>query len=169
MTDYPVRNVYDMPLDASKEVIFKLATEVNYPFDVYKMFADQTISTSEIVKCEYNAYKERNDLASFWRIQYSILMETSYLFVKNPELFVGKLTEEQFQAISDTWQYFIESISILADYDDEIRNIKEGLLALNGEMDKQEIDGMFNTKESTVETFKKDMLHHVDRRNALLK
>jgi len=36
-------------------------------------------------------------------------------------------------------------------------------------MDKEEIDGMFNTKESTVETFKKDMLHHVDRRNALLK
>jgi len=168
LADYPVRNAYGMPLDASKEVILKLATEVNYPFDVYKMFADQTIPTSEIVKYEYNAYKERNDLATFWKIQYRILLEIEYLFVKNPELFMGKITEDQNQAITDSWEYFYEAISIYADSDEEMKYIKEHIAAVVGEYSLEEIDALFKTKESAIDACKKDVLHYIDRRNAFL-
>jgi len=53
---------------------------------------------SEKIKKEYEACRERGDLAYFWQFQYAIMIETGYIIAHNPELFFSKITEEQWQA-----------------------------------------------------------------------
>jgi len=168
MVDFPVRIAYDMPLDANKEAIIKLTSEINYPVDIDMLFSNFDMPLSEKLKLEYNAYKNKNDLSSLWALQFAALLEAEYIFTNNPELYMSKLTEEQNQAITDSWHYFKEAISILADYDDEAFETKKLLDSFEGTISDEEIDTLYTTREDAIDTYKKDILHIIDRRNALL-
>jgi len=117
-----VRKIYDMPQEETKEVIAKLAVEVNHPTDVDFFMSD--IPTSEKFKREYEICKERGDVAYFWQFQYALLVETGYLLVQNPELFFSKISEEQLFEYGNIAQVIYDAIDELSEYDEEMAELR---------------------------------------------
>jgi len=162
--EYFVRLVYDMPTDEAKEVIAKLAADVNYPsgIDVYSY--DRT--NSEVATDIYNAFKERGEVDVYWQYVNALLDETAYLLAKNP-VFLEKASEEQYAALYKEFECLASAIQILAPYDEEMKLITDTNSTLSEEYWE-------NMKEdfSSIETAKKvcesDKYNFIARRNALL-
>jgi len=113
-----LRKAYDMPQEEVKDAIAKLALELNYPIDVDFWMSDAP--TSEKVKREYNAFKERNELSFFWQFQNAIIRECDYIIAQNPELFFSKITEDQWLAFNTNRNTEVNAIDELAKYDEEM-------------------------------------------------
>jgi len=123
VSEQGIRKIYDMPLEETKEVIVKLAAEVNHPSDVDFLTSD--VATSEKMKKEYEICKERGELSYFWQFQHAIVVETSYIMTQNPELFFSKITEEQWQAYNKKTNAHNKAIRELAKYDREMADVLE--------------------------------------------
>jgi len=120
LVDLLVRKAYDMPLEETKEVMTKLAVELNLTVNT-----DFEMPVSEKIKQEYEACRERGDLTYFWQFQHAIVVETSYVISQNPELFFGKITEEQWQAYTKKTNEHNKAIRELAKYDKEMADVLE--------------------------------------------
>jgi len=123
LAELGIRKLYDMPQEETKEVIAKLAIDVNHPID--NDFLTSDIATSEKMKKEYEICKERGDVAYFWQFQVAALTEICYLLVQNPELFFSKITDEQWQSWSALKQTRRAALEELAKYDEEMAQVWE--------------------------------------------
>jgi len=163
--DYSVRKIFGLPCEEVKEVITKLASEVNHPIDMDLFMSDSP--TSEIVKQEYKICKERGDLAYFWQFQFAIIAETSYVILNNPELFFSRITEEQWQAYRSRNEAIVEAISELAQYDEEMATLED--FRIKTRITSQE---EWDNSDVTLESAKQFRIANKDkyiaRRNALL-
>jgi len=83
------------------------------------------MSASEKIRKEYEACKERGDLAYFWQFQNAIIAEIVYVIAQNPELFFSKITEEQWQAFVMKTDKKNKAMFELAKYDDEMAVVLE--------------------------------------------
>jgi len=167
-TDLTVRIIYDMPLDKTKEVIAKLAAEINHPID-NDYLTDFDILPSEKVKKEYEECRERGDLAYFWQFQNAIVIEVNYLLAQNPELFFSKIADDQ-------WQSYIEKIHdktlamrALAQHDEDMSGILQQI-SDNGNIayTNGEFKNATGTISSAIEFYKNNKDKFIARRNALL-
>jgi len=164
--EYAVRSMYDMPTDDVIKVIAQLAVDVNHP--IADMENALNKPASEVVRNEYKVCKERGDLAYFWQFQNAIMRETDYLFAKNPELFWGKIGEENLKAGTEQWYNFDCAIWALAPYDEEINIIAQTLIS-KSEDDITNINQVdYSSIEKCIETYKSDKFDFIARRNALL-
>jgi len=85
-----IRKMYDMPTEEIKEVLLKLAADVNHPIDVDFLISNAT--SSEKLKKEYEVCKERGDIAYFWQFEEAVITEIEYVIAQNPELFINKIS-----------------------------------------------------------------------------
>jgi len=122
LTDLAVRKIYDMPLEETREVIAKLAAQLNHPIDA-DFVSDLEIPVSEKIKKEYEACKERGDLAYFWQFQNATVGEVTYVLAQNPKLFFSKITEEQWQAFMKRGDEKNDAMRELAKYDEEMADV----------------------------------------------
>jgi len=156
-----------MPLEETKEVIAKLAVEINYPIDV-NVSLNFEMPASEKIKKEYGAFKERGELAYFWQFQNALIIETAYIIAQNPELFFSKITEEQWQSFIKRANEKNKAIGELAKYDEEMAAILEifnQTKAIASKEEKVMLDSSFElTKQFTIAN--KD--RYIAKRNALL-
>jgi len=166
--DYLVLSAYDMPLEATNEAIAKLAAEVNYPADIDEMFNDCTTPPSNYIKQVYNAYKERNDLAAFWKFQYGILLETAYVISNNPELYYKYINDETNAAINEQWVDFENAVKLLAPYDEEISSINNLAADWFGNETEYDINEGYESIESAIATYKEYSDKYAEFRNLLL-
>jgi len=118
-----VRELYEMPTEEVGEAIAKLATELNYPFDFDQR--DANVPTSELIKSNYEKCKNNDELALFWQFEWALVTDVIYVLSQNPELFLGKITEEQWQAWSVVKQTRLAAIEELAKYDTEMAKVQE--------------------------------------------
>jgi len=163
--DYGVRKIYDMPLDETKEVIAKLAAEINHPFDV-SIHSDYEMPLSEKIRKEYEACKERGDLVYFWKFQNAILREMDYLLSKNADLFFNKISDAEVAEFDRLWDNLIDAVKVLAEYDDEMRLVFNKIY---NPSNREEFDNMyFSSKEAAAEMFRSNKLQFIENRNALL-
>jgi len=123
LAELGIRKLYDMPQEETKEVIAKLALDVNHPIDDDLLTSDTP--TSEKMKKEYEICKERGDVAYFWQFQVAALTEISYLLAQNPELFFSKITDEQWQSWAVLKQTRRAALEELAKYDEEMAQVWE--------------------------------------------
>jgi len=123
LVDLGVRTIYDMPLDETKEVIAKLAVELNHPTDVIANI--ENVPVTENIKKEYENCRERGDLAYFWQFQDGIITETNYIISQTPELYFSKITEEQWQAYVKRTNEIYKTMRELAKYDKEMAVVLE--------------------------------------------
>jgi len=123
LLEYVIRYIYDMPQEETKEVIAKLALDVNHPIDNELLTSD--IPSSEKMKKEYEICKERGDLAYFWQFQNAFLIEVGYIIAQNPESFFSKITEEQWQAFANRTNEKNYAMRELAKYDEEMADVLE--------------------------------------------
>jgi len=161
-----IRNMYGMPTDEVKEVTAKLALELNHPADI-DMYLEWDKPSSELIKSEYNACKERGDVSYFWQFENAILYETNYLFANNPELYLKQIGEENFTAYSEEWNNLLRAIWTLAPYDEEINMISKSL-PIQSEADINGLDKFFQNITTAIETYNNYSSRYIDERNSLL-
>jgi len=121
--DIAVYKVYDMPYDALREAAIKLAVDLNIPFDSEYSTGDEPVS--EKIKATYKACRERGDVSLFWQFEHALVFEGIYILAQNPELFLSKITEEQWQAWAVVKQTRRAAIKELAKYDEEMAQVWE--------------------------------------------
>jgi len=168
LTDLTVRKIYDMPLDETNEVIAKLAVEINHPIDI-NITSGFGIQLSEKIKKEYEACKERGDLAYFWQFQNATVAEVGYVIAQNPELFFSKITEEQWQAFVKRTNEVIKAMREIAKYDEEMADVLEAFnqtRVFSSDEEKLSVDN------TSIESAKQHLIAKRDKinakRNALL-
>jgi len=165
--DIAVRKIYDIPLEETKEVIAKLAAEINHPMDV-NVNTNLEMPLSEKIKKEYENCKARGELTYFWQFQNAILVETAYVIVQNPELFFSKISEEQWQAFNKRTNENNYAMRKLAKYDQEMSAVLElfnRYRAVSSDEEKAKIDV---SVESTKQYWSANKDKFINQRNALL-
>lgn len=123
LQELAVREIYGMPTQETKEVITKLAAEVNFRFDIDKY--DANVPLSERIKANYEYCKENGDLASFWQFEYANIFEINYIIAQNSALFFSKISEEQWKFFCQSKAAGISAIKELAKYDEEMASLLE--------------------------------------------
>ncbi len=165
ITDLSVRTIYDMPLEETKEVIAQLALELNHQVDV-NIYTDYEMPLSEKIRKEYEACKERGDVAYFWQFQNAILRETKYLLSKNADMFFNKISDAQVAEFDRRWDNFIDAVKVLSESDDEMRLVLDNTYIPSN---REEFDNMYySSKEAAKEMYKSNKFQFIERRNALL-
>ena len=113
----PIRLAYGMQLDATDEAIGMLMVDLNYTIPV-KEIEDKPIC--EIVKEEYEEYKERGELPFFWQFNFSIVNDALFIISRNPDVFFRNITEVQYKSFENRYISCIKAVSELAKYDQEV-------------------------------------------------
>jgi len=124
LTDMVLMQVYDMPTAEVKEIVAKLAAELNHPVEI-DLLTDSEMPVSEKIKIEYEGCKERGELTYFWQFQNAVIAETSYILAQNPELFFSHITEEQWQQYLKRTDEKNKAMRELAKYDEEMATVWE--------------------------------------------
>lgn len=169
LIDYIFRIAYDMPVEANKEAIFRLAADVNYPVNLDKLFDGSFVPSSDIIKQEYSVYKDRNDLASFWSLQFAFGTEIAYVLSFNPELYYKYISNETNAAYNSQGEYLYEAVKLLAPYDEEAKTIYDFYVGWYGEGSDIDIDDGYETIESSIVSYKEESDKYVQFRNDRLK
>jgi len=166
VSEQGIRKIYDMPLEETKEVIARLAAEVNHPIDVDLLTSDA--APSEKLKREYEFCKERGELSYFWQFHYALTAETSYILAQNPELFFNKITDEQWQAYIKSLESKFYAINKLAKYDPEMAVLYDFKQQFSVRPSEEERDAVFTSCEGAKNFYIANKDKYIDRRNALL-
>jgi len=166
LAELSVRRIYDMPCDQVKEVIAKLAAEVNHPIDTDLLIGDTP--TSEKFKKEYEICKERGDVAYFWHFQFANVIEITYIIANNPELFLNRITEEQWQAFRAKIITTRNVVENLAKYDEEMSQLREIWNKNKIYASHDEAEGINSNKETIIKYHIANKDKYIARRNALL-
>jgi len=161
-----IKKIYDMPLDDTNHTISKLAAELDHSFDFEYLSSDAPLS--EKLEREYEVCKNRGDLAYFWRFQYAIFAETTYLLAQNPELFLERISDEQYQAFHESVVNRIDVIMEIAKYDEEMAMLKSFINQNNVWQDNMDYQSTVGTKDLRIKYFIDNKDNIIARRNALL-
>jgi len=162
-----VRMLYEMPCDEVKEVIARLAAEVNHPIEGESLMSNAP--ASDKIKREYEICKERGELAYFWQFKDALIVEIDYIMSQNPELFFNNITEEQWQAFHSGRLIRRKAIVELAKYDEEMAIVlnqsdKNKITVSSDEELKRILQSKDSVKQFRIATKDK----YTARRNALL-
>jgi len=166
MANIGVRKLYEMPLEDTKNAALKLAAELNFPLDME--FMASNVPTSEKVMKIYDTCKNNGDLALFWQLEYVLLAEVSYNLSCNPDLYLSKITEEQWQAFNVRKKTRIQAMEKLAEYDEEMAKFFELWQGVRVTASDEESQQKNQTIESAKEYYKTHKDKYAAKRNALL-
>lgn len=159
-----VRQIYGMPVAATKEAITKLTLDLNHPIDRKSKIGDEL--TSEKIRSNYNACKEMGELEYFWQFHNALLRETDYLLAKDPDLYLNHITEDELCAFNQQWVDFYYAISLYAKYDDDMAKIYN-TFSIN-DMSVDAILANYSNIKTAKETYRSNKFQFVEKRNALL-
>jgi len=161
-----IRKIYDMPRNDVQEAIAKLAAGLNYPFDAE--FSVSDLPVSKKTKARYDAFKERGDLASFWRFEVVLIAEIDYVIANNPDLFFSKISEEQWQQYYLRKTTRLQALEKLEKYDEESALLLEFRNKYRISSSDQERETVNQSKESAMQFRVANKDKFIAKRNALL-
>ena len=113
-----IRIAYNMPVKETDEVIARFAAEVNDPISYDE---GMNLTPVEKTKKAYDTYKERGDLAGFWKFFLATHTEVDYLVSKNTDAFFRNLNEEQYASFLRKIDILSDAAKTLAEYDPEVK------------------------------------------------
>jgi len=161
-----VRQIYDMPCDDVKEVIVKLAADINHPFDLDVELGD--VPVSEKVRNFYEKWKERGDIAYFWQLQNAMLIEIGYLVANNPALFFNNIKDEQWQGFTNRVIIKDRALVKMAKYDSEMAVLSDFMQQFGVMASDEEIKAVCSSCEAASKFVTANKDKYIARRNALL-
>jgi len=161
-----VRKIYDMPREEVQEVIAKLAADVNFPFETSYMVGDSPVSDK--IRARYNALKERGELSIFWQFESVLIEELDYIICQNPDLFLSKITDEQWREYYVRKSSRIKALEELAKYDDEAAQLMEFRRKYRISTSDEERERLNQTVASAKQSRIANKEKFIARRNALL-
>jgi len=164
-----IRDIYNMPVDDVKEVMSKLAADINHPIN-FETIYDNGISPSEKVRQLYKNCKESGDLAYFWQFENAIMREVDYLLAKDTDLYFSHIPEDAMHSYAiKGWTYFFDAIKTLAPYDEEIAMVLNTVDPWAVSVDNEEITAKYySTLEQTKESYRNNVFNVIEKRNALV-
>jgi len=166
LTDIALCKAYDIPYDNFKEAALKLAAELNVPFDMEYSAGDEPIS--EKIKATYKACKQRGDVSLFWQFEHSVVFESIFILSQNPELFLSKITEEQWQAWRVVKQTRLAAVKELAKYDEEMAQFQKFIYANKPVDTTEDNDSIDQSLEIARQYYIANKDRYAAMRNALL-
>jgi len=163
--DLPVRIIYGMEIDGTKQAIGKLVAELGFPIGAK---GPGETSASEMIRNDYNEFKRKGDLSSFWQFQHTRLVEVNYILANSANLFMDKIPEPELQAFRNSWMTIRSAIGELAKYDEEMALINDlhNNMAINSL--PQESDATTVSPEAQKNAYMNNLNILVSMRNALL-
>jgi len=168
IVDYGVRRLYDMPQEENKEAIAKLAADLNHPIDIDFMTSKEPGSEKLKIRKEYEICRERGDVAYFWHFQNAVMVETGYVMSQNPEIFLSKITEEQWQCFCARMSDGMKAVEELAPYDEEMAQIKENRSKNRVAASDEERVRRDNSKEAALQYYLSHKDEYAAIRNSIL-
>ena len=117
LTERPLREAYEMPLEEIDEAIARLYVEIGSPVPL-NMCKD--LPVSEIVKMAYKVCKSNNELCYFWMFDNAVQYNLLYLISFNSDTFFNNITPEQYEAFNTRIYTAGKAAQQLAEYDSEI-------------------------------------------------
>jgi len=159
--DRIIRVAYDMPVAETDEAITKLAVDINFPIN-------NEADASEIIKKQYEAFKERGEIQCFWQYYFALYVDACYICSQNPDLFFAKHSEDDFFAFDEQWISVKECIKYLANYDSEMAALEKFMNDTAIVKSEDEAAVVFSSAESAKEVFKTKAAEIKARRDALL-
>jgi len=166
LTDWSVLELYEMPDEDTKNAIAKLAAEINFPVDVDFVTSNEPVS--EKIKKIYEACKNSGDLALFWQFEYMIVSEVSYVLSCNPDLYLSRITEEQWQAFNARKKARRDAVNELAKYDEEMAKLVEVRKESKVSSSDEERDAKNQSIQTAKEFYKTHKDKYAAKRNAFL-
>jgi len=166
VVDIAVCKVYDMPYEELQEVAVKLAADLNVPFDV--QFSNGNAPLSEKIKATYNACKERGDVSLFWQFENAGIYETNHIISQSPEVYLGKITDEQWQAFYKARHARLDAVDKLAKYDKEMALLDEFSNNNKVNASKEDKDRKNQSIEFAKHFYSANKVKYAAKRNALL-
>ena len=161
----PIRQAYEMPIEATDEAIVSLIVGLNHPIS----FEERNLTPAEKIKKTYEACKERGDVQYFWEFTMAIENELVYLIANNADKIYGAISDDQINAAGPRYASIITAIRELAEYDEGIA------AALQNWEENTPVDDVNNPGAgfTTVENAKQIVVNGKDkviaRRNNMLK
>jgi len=120
-----IREAYDMPLNECDEAIAKLVTDINHPLGLNDI---KNKKLPDILKEEYEICKNRNELFYYWQFQFSTLFSIAYVLSQDPEFYLSKITEEQWNSFYQRSRRCYKAVENLAAYDPETAKIQSFII-----------------------------------------
>ena len=117
LTERPLREAYEMPLEEVDAAIARLYVEVGSPVPA-NMCKD--LPVSDIVKLAYKICKANNELCYFWMFDNAVQYNLLYLISFNSDTFFNNITPEQYEAFNTRIHNAGKAAQQLAEYDSEI-------------------------------------------------
>lgn len=117
LTERPLREAYEMPLEEIDDAIARLYVEVGSPVPVNMC---KGLPVSEIVKLAYKICKTNNELCYFWMFDNAVQYNLLYLISFNSDTFFNNITPEQYEAFNTRIHNAGKAAQQLAEYDSEI-------------------------------------------------
>lgn len=161
----PIRQAYEMPIEATDEAIVSLIVGLNHPIS----FEDRDLTPAEKVKKTYEACKERGDVQYFWEFTMAVENELVYLIANNADKVYGAISEEQRSAAHSRYMAVVEAIKELAEYDEGIAAALQNWEASIPVEKEEDLDAAFSSVESAKQTIVNGKDNLIARRNNMLK
>jgi len=166
LTDWAVLELFEMPVEDTKNAMYKLAADINFPVDID--FVTSNEPTSEKTKKIYEACKNSGDLALFWQFEYMLVSEVSYVLSCNPDLYLSKITEEQWQAFNARKKARRDAVNELAKYDEEMAKLVEIRKESRVTSSDEERDAKNQSIQTAIEFYKINKDKYAAKRNGFL-
>lgn len=163
ITERPLRIAYGISLKESDAAIAKLAADMNYPLTVDDL---KNRSISDNIRSVYAICKEKHQVQYFWEVQTDALINLSYLMACAPELYYGRITDEQVVVHVKVLDSVIGILDKIASIDKEMARVRDDLM--QSELLKEKRESHFTASE-LIEFHVVNKNRMVDRRNRVLR
>lgn len=163
ITERPLRIAYGMSLKETDAAIARLVADMNYPLTVEDL---QSRSISDNIRAVYAVCKEKRQVRYFWEVQTDALINLSYLIASAPELYNGRITDEQVAAHIKVLDSVIGVLDRIASVDMEMARVREDLM--HNDLLKEKRESVFTASE-LIEFHVANRNRMIARRNRLLR
>ncbi len=123
--DYTTAQLYDMPIDAYKNALAKLSTDINDP--AFKALGEEGETNQIDVMAFYDAEVESGRANFFWEIMAASAVEQVYIMTQKMDLFVPAFDDKTASDVTYRFILVQEGIKALIPYHPEMESLNQVL------------------------------------------
>lgn len=168
LADHLVAKNYGMDNSEREKAMAKLGTDLNLPVaQLIKNDDKSEVTPSKGVRNIYAYAKENNLIGTCMNVLNALQHEIAYIISNNPELYVGNLTDEEWQAQNRRFCAILRCMEELAKYDEDVAAFLEQYKSSRGVTPSQD-EELFSNASKAVEFHKAEKESIANTRKYLL-
>jgi len=165
--DRTILLAYGMPTTETDAAIATLALDLSFPLEVETLL-NPNIPLSENVKTLYNYCRENNEIEAFWEYFGAAINEVDYIIACDPDLYLSKVSEQEWDAYNYVWECYADAATTLAPYDKEMSLLNTIIYRDAVFQGDESCDNLYRTIDMAKQGYRKTHDRVVVRRNNML-